>query len=752
MKSYEDIAERVFKRGDELLERKQRRASGIKRVSCLAAQLCAVLLICLGVRGTSDIDVILNNNYPDMNIPVTAAETETSPQTTTAAPGTSPYHDTSLQETAQTAPAPGTATAEAAPAVQTQPHSQGISADTEARQTQTALETKLHTNEIPPSTTVCTAQTETEGRIYMKKIAALGTSALLIAASASPIIGSAEYKIDESRYWAGEKAIFAKMESGELDLDINGDGAFDVLDGFKLFCYTFEKRYCQIEAVEETIEHIYASYSDRPELAEKYAENARNYFAEKYKKLGKIDLDDADRERIEAIADYNGDGVVNFQDSEHLERYLIINGGVKRAQLNPTFYDPDFPMDDFSTDYNVLYNYIKELEDHLYYLRAGYDIFAEMYEDTTGEWNTAYELDMSIDLDFNGNGQLDIGDLYVFYVFEYLGTQDKNKGYISNEEWKRCDTAMSHCPGIITEYCVERTEDNGLQDCYRFTDTQSRDVHTFRYYLTHYIVEHIEMRPEYFTEEYYIKTYGSSYYRPDSGIINYLVEQAAARLGLRVDDDAWLKYNIDDLNELFLTYCDNVDAGLTAAPDVNMDGAVDLYDYFTINTYMKELINGKTAADSALPAEIWNNIEEGFDINGNGTTKDIYDILAVQMYVIKHTDTSDFDEVYSRYQASLEGAPALEAESKSYDQNLEILAEMESKTLYGDANCDGEVDISDATLVLQHIGNGDKYQLSAQEKRNADCCDPGDGITALDALAIQSYDAGNLKSLPSETA
>lgn len=66
----------------------------------------------------------------------------------------------------------------------------------------------------------------------------------------------------------------------------------------------------------------------------------------------------------------------------------------------------------------------------------------------------------------------------------------------------------------------------------------------------------------------------------------------------------------------------------------------------------------------------------------------------------------------------------------------------------GDANCDGVVEIADATLILQHIGNGDKYKLSAEGAVNADCYNPGSGITALDALAVQKLDAKVITSLP----
>ncbi len=68
--------------------------------------------------------------------------------------------------------------------------------------------------------------------------------------------------------------------------------------------------------------------------------------------------------------------------------------------------------------------------------------------------------------------------------------------------------------------------------------------------------------------------------------------------------------------------------------------------------------------------------------------------------------------------------------------------------IYGDANDDGAVDIADATLILQHVGNGDKYKLSAAGALNADCYNPGSGITVLDSLAVQKLDAKLLTKLP----
>lgn len=68
------------------------------------------------------------------------------------------------------------------------------------------------------------------------------------------------------------------------------------------------------------------------------------------------------------------------------------------------------------------------------------------------------------------------------------------------------------------------------------------------------------------------------------------------------------------------------------------------------------------------------------------------------------------------------------------------------KTLKGDANCDGKVQIADATLILQYLANKDEYQLTDQGMINADV-DGDPGVTAADALRIQQLDAGVITEL-----
>ena len=75
---------------------------------------------------------------------------------------------------------------------------------------------------------------------------------------------------------------------------------------------------------------------------------------------------------------------------------------------------------------------------------------------------------------------------------------------------------------------------------------------------------------------------------------------------------------------------------------------------------------------------------------------------------------------------------------------------------YGDSNCDGEIDMSDAVLIMQSLSNPDKYGLEGTDPthiteegmKNADCYNVGDGVTNQDALAVQKFKLNIIPSLP----
>ena len=56
--------------------------------------------------------------------------------------------------------------------------------------------------------------------------------------------------------------------------------------------------------------------------------------------------------------------------------------------------------------------------------------------------------------------------------------------------------------------------------------------------------------------------------------------------------------------------------------------------------------------------------------------------------------------------------------------------------------------MADAVLIMQTIGNPDKYSLTSLGEKNAYVDEVGNGVTNKDALAIQQYKLGLVDILP----
>ncbi len=77
-----------------------------------------------------------------------------------------------------------------------------------------------------------------------------------------------------------------------------------------------------------------------------------------------------------------------------------------------------------------------------------------------------------------------------------------------------------------------------------------------------------------------------------------------------------------------------------------------------------------------------------------------------------------------------------------------------SGVVYGDANCDKNVNMADAVLIMQYLANPDVYGVGKPDGitkdglDNADVSSRGDGVTNADASAIQEYKLGLISKLP----
>ena len=58
--------------------------------------------------------------------------------------------------------------------------------------------------------------------------------------------------------------------------------------------------------------------------------------------------------------------------------------------------------------------------------------------------------------------------------------------------------------------------------------------------------------------------------------------------------------------------------------------------------------------------------------------------------------------------------------------------------------------MNDAVLIMQSIANPDEFKLTTQGEINADCDGQNNGVSNMDALAIQKYLIKIYPSLPAE--
>lgn len=83
---------------------------------------------------------------------------------------------------------------------------------------------------------------------------------------------------------------------------------------------------------------------------------------------------------------------------------------------------------------------------------------------------------------------------------------------------------------------------------------------------------------------------------------------------------------------------------------------------------------------------------------------------------------------------------------KYLEDNAIIYSFIEDEPIAGDANCDAQINMADAVLIMQCISNPDKYKFTEQGEKNADVDGSGD-VTNNDALTIQRFKLKLIDSL-----
>lgn len=111
----------------------------------------------------------------------------------------------------------------------------------------------------------------------------------------------------------------------------------------------------------------------------------------------------------------------------------------------------------------------------------------------------------------------------------------------------------------------------------------------------------------------------------------------------------------------------------------------------------------------------------------------------------RYQDPETLSEIYnSDYCITLDELP----ENLYSNSSVEETTVKPAEIVYGDTNCDGLVDISDAVLLKCYLINNKKYAISAQGALNADVHGNNNGLNAQDAVSIQKFVLGAVKTLP----
>lgn len=420
----------------------------------------------------------------------------------------------------------------------------------------------------------------------------------------------------------------------------------------------------------------------------------------------------------DATADYNGSGTVDKKDAIHLIRYYIINNGISREVTKPAYYSSvskqyssnaknGGALSGFTYDVSLGKAFSAELLCQADYLMAGYPIFCDMIE--SGE--SGYDID--------GDGRLFFDDVNYLWVYT---TNMNNCAYM---DFTMAEAAYP--PGNTYYPC---------QQIYEHMHNDLGMTWIWEYALM-YCFENYEVKPEYFTNEYYENIFKGS------GKYNF-GQYAKQCYEEWLPKNEYLSFKSALFNREFKHFVRESADEPSYIPDTNGDGVLDIYDTFNTYIYLDDLYSEATAETTILPEDVWTFFKENCDLNDNGLSGDAHDLSILDLFVLEKMSDEDYIEMFDSYTEKLKeyvdklsndsGKPAVKYSPEKYSSPVAHSDEIERT---GDSNADGSKDMADVVLIMQSMANPDKYKLSALGRFNADIYNTGDGVTLMDAQAIQ---------------
>ncbi len=586
-----------------------------------------------------------------------------------------------------------------------------------ANTTASVLHTTAAVTDIPQTTAlpaVTTDANEDERSFDMKKAISLLSSAVML----SPIavknaytadlaykdpaerygLGSANYSEEVEYVGPAEQELFDRIDNGLIDIDIDRNGELDMRDAALLYFY-------------ETRRYILENPEEADSFATPLTLNSINSFDNSSISDEVWDFLDSredirDKELFDKSRNYSPVEVA------HLDSDLIIRYNLTHT-IRPEYFTK---------------NYYSELE--YYYL------ISNRFEGQVG-WerdkliNTireAFFTELDPLYDLNGDGVFDLHDVqdYVEYQFMYKVYRADysnivNADHVDITKYREYPNSDDSITETVFKNCVKLEMVNGeYEDLYAWGFQKGSGINGivkigFQRMIELYFMRN-DFRLIYATPEYYTDERPGCEGLPLYDRIDFysFVKQYAGSRGYTTTK---LGFNETTFNMFYEEWSAAVDNGTADLPDVNGNGIIDKDDLSFLNQYEKEIWAKTPAADTVLPKNIRKFLDTDFDLNENGISGDLYDVMGAGLYI-----RANYPELKTDVSTSAVSGTTVSLQK-------------------GDANCDGKVSVADSVAILQFIGNRDRYDLKPQGKKNADV--NGDGsVTGSDALEIQKMDAG----------
>ena len=398
-----------------------------------------------------------------------------------------------------------------------------------------------------------------------------------------------------------EQKTVQTINDRKLDIDFNSDGKFDHFD-----CYLLDR------------------YDDYP--------NSHDYLPE--------DI----RTKIAANGDLDGDGKVDAYETRCIFCHFLFYCDIDTsyfAQSTYEDYDDELGIrhgKSYNSN-NFSVNFVNSFNDRTIFTGVHYLFLQKMIEEG------------KVDPDVNNDGRFDISDILDFTIATtsepWISIQDPDTGLWSY----KCSPDKKI---VIDEEIKARAKAITLeQSDYPFIQDYSPSALLDCLFLTEPVL------PEYTDNTFYEKfREGAQYYYIGDMVSNYIKYSGVTADSLPSQDE--IKEENLKKEMIEMQYFDDIESGKLPVPDLNFDSVLDGNDLNIADLFHGDRLFGRTAEESSLTQEEYDNLDQNCDFDHNGTSGDDNDLELIRNYiisdVIKRTNaiaTDSTGEFYEEYANAL---------------------------------------------------------------------------------------------------